>query len=84
MVGVTFVFLCIFLLMGVYYHFSSFILQAQCFPLVSFPTKTKIKTKTKETTRTGAESEKGRSHEGISVGRGKGGIEGKRYREGET
>ena len=41
----------------------------------------KRKTKTKQTTRTGTESEKWTSHGGISVGRGKRGIEGKRYRE---
>ena len=40
-----------------------------------------MKTSTKETTRTGTESEKWRSHGGISMGRAKGGIEGKRYRE---
>ena len=34
-----------------------------------------MKTKTKQTTRTGTESEKGRSHGGLSVGRGE--IEGK-------
>ena len=39
--------------------------------------------KTKQTTRTGTESEKWRSHGGISVERGKGGIGGKRYREEE-
>ena len=39
-----------------------------------------MKTKTKET-RTGAESEKWTSHGGFSVGKGKGGIRGKRYRE---
>ena len=33
-----------------------------------------MKTKTKQTTRTGTELEKWRSHGGISVGRGKGGI----------
>ena len=36
-----------------------------------------MKTKTKQTTRTGTESEKWTSHGGLSVGRGKGGIEGK-------
>ena len=36
-----------------------------------------MKTKTKQTTRTGTESEKWTSHGGISVGRGKGRIEGK-------
>ena len=41
----------------------------------------KMKTKTQQTTRTGTESEKWTSHGGISVRRGKGGIEGKRYRE---
>ena len=35
-----------------------------------------MKTKTKQTTRTGTELEKWRSHGGISVGRGKGGIGG--------
>ena len=40
-----------------------------------------MKTKTKQTTRTGTESEKWTPHRDISVGRGKGGIEGKRYRE---
>ena len=43
--------------------------------------KKPTKTKTKQTTRTGTESEKWTSHGGISVRRGKGGIEGKRYRE---
>ena len=44
-----------------------------------------MKTKTKQTTRTGTESEKWRSHGGISVGGGgKAGIEGKRYREEEA
>ena len=38
-----------------------------------------VKTKTKQTTRTGTESEKWTSHGGISMGRGKGGIRGKRY-----
>ena len=42
------------------------------------------KTKTKQTTRTGTESEKWRSHGGISVGSGKGGKQGKRYREEEA
>ena len=46
--------------------------------------KETMKTKTKQTTRTGTESEKWTSHGGISVGRGKGGIEGKRYREEEA
>ena len=40
-----------------------------------------MKTKTKQTTRTGTESEKWTSQGGISVGSGKGGIGGKRYRE---
>ena len=40
-----------------------------------------MKTKIKQTTGTGTESEKRTSHRGSSVGRGKGGIEGKRYRE---
>ena len=40
-----------------------------------------MKTKTKQTTRTGTESEKWTSHGGISVGRGRGGIGGQRYRE---
>ena len=44
----------------------------------------KMKTKTKQTTRTGTESKKWTSHEGISVGRAKGGIGGKRYREEEA
>ena len=48
------------------------------------PQKTKRKTKTKQTTRTGTESEKWRSHGGFSVGRGKGGIGGKRDREEEA
>ena len=43
------------------------------------------KTKTKQTTRTGTEeSEKWTSHRGISVGSGKGGIGGERYREEEA
>ena len=44
----------------------------------------KRKTKIKQTTRTGTESEKWTSHGGISVGRGKGGIGGQRYREEEV
>ena len=40
-----------------------------------------MKTKTKQTTSTGTESEKWMSHGGFSVGKGKGGIGGKRYRE---
>ena len=40
--------------------------------------------KNKATTRTGTESEKWTSHGGISVGRGKGGIGGIRYREKEA
>ena len=43
-----------------------------------------MKTKTKQTTRTGTESEKWTSHGGSSVGRGKGGIVGERYREEEA
>ena len=43
-----------------------------------------MKTKTKQTTRAGTESEKWTSHGGISVGRGKGGIGGKSYREEEA
>ena len=39
------------------------------------------KTKTKQRTRTGTESEKWTLHGGISVGRGKGRIGGKGYRE---
>ena len=35
-----------------------------------------MKTKTKQTTRTGTESDKWSSNEGISLGRGNGGIEG--------
>ena len=41
-------------------------------------------TKTKQTTRTGTESENWTSYGGISVGRGKGGIGGERYREEEA
>ena len=43
-----------------------------------------MKTITKQTTRTGTESEIWTSHRGISVGRGKRGIGGKRYREEEA
>ena len=43
-----------------------------------------MKTKTKQTTRTGTESEKWTSQGGISVGRGKGGKGGERYREEEA
>ena len=43
-----------------------------------------MKTKTKQTSRTVTESEKWRSHGEISVGRGKGGIGRKRYREEEA
>ena len=39
------------------------------------------KNNTKQTTRTGTEPEKWPSHGGISVGRGKVGIVGERYRE---
>ena len=38
------------------------------------PKRKTMKTKTKQTTRTGTESEKWRSHGGISVGRRRGGI----------
>ena len=41
------------------------------------PKRNTMKTKTKRTTITGTESEKWTSHGGLSVGRGKGGIEGK-------
>ena len=44
-------------------------------------TEPKNQKQTKQTTRTGTESEKWRSHGVFSVGRRKGGIEGKRYRE---
>ena len=43
-----------------------------------------MKTKTKQTTGTGTESEKWTSNGEISLGRGKGGIVGKRYREEEA
>ena len=43
-----------------------------------------MKTKTKQITRTGTESEKWISHGGFSVGRGKGGRGGERYREEEA
>ena len=43
--------------------------------------KKTIKTQTKQTTRTGTESEKWTSHGGFSVGRGRGGIGVKMYRE---
>ena len=43
-----------------------------------------MKKKTKQTTRKGTESEEWTSHGGSSVGRGKGGIVGKRYREEEA
>ena len=52
--------------------------------LTNEPKRRTMKTKTKHTTRTGTESEKWTSHRGSSVGRGKGGIEGKRYREEEA
>ena len=42
------------------------------------------KTKTKQSTGTGTESEKWTSYGGFSVGRGKGGIGSKRYREEEA
>ena len=42
------------------------------------------KAKTKQTTRTEIESEKWTSHRGFSVGRVRGGIGGKRYREEEA
>ena len=44
----------------------------------------KRKTKIKQTTRTGTESEKWTSHGGFSVGRGREGIGGERYREEEV
>ena len=43
-----------------------------------------MKTKTKQTTRMGTESEEWVLHRGTSVGRGKGGIGGERYREEEA
>ena len=43
-----------------------------------------MKIKTKQTTRTGTESEKLTSRGGFSVGAGRGGIEGRRYREEEA
>ena len=43
-----------------------------------------MKKKTKQTSRTRTESEKCKSHGGISVGRRKGGIGGKRYGEEEA
>ena len=43
----------------------------------------KMKTKTKQTTRTGTESQKWRSHGGISLGKGRREW-GERYREYET
>ena len=43
-----------------------------------------VKTKTKQTTRIGTQSEKWTSHGGFSVGRGRGGTGGKRYREEEA
>ena len=43
-----------------------------------------MKTKTEQTTRTGTESEKWTSHGGFSVGKGRGRIVGKRYREEEA
>ena len=52
---------------------------------MNLKTKTKtMKTKIKQTTRTGTESEKWTSHRKFSVGRGKGGIVGERYREEEA
>ena len=54
-------------------------------PLTNEPKKIKeMKTKTKQTTRTGTESEKWTAQGGISVGRGREGIGGKRYREEEA
>ena len=47
-------------------------------------TEPKKQKQTKQTTRTGTQSGKGTSHGGISVGKGKGGIRGKRYREEEA
>ena len=43
-----------------------------------------MKTKTKQTTRTGIESVKWTPHGGFSVGRGRGGMGGERYREEEA
>ena len=48
------------------------------------PKRKTTKTKTKQTTRTGTESEKWTAQGGISVGRGREGIGGKRYREEEA
>ena len=53
-------------------------------PSTNEPRRKTMKTKIKQTTRTGTESEKWTSHRGISVGRGKGGIGGKRHREKEA
>ena len=57
-------------------------------PAANEPKKIKesktIKAKTNQTTRTGTESEKWRSHGGISVGRAKEGIGRERYREEEA
>ena len=43
-----------------------------------------MKTKTKQTTRTETESEKRTSHGRFSVGRGREGVGGKKYREEEA
>ena len=43
-----------------------------------------MKTNSKQTTKTGTKSEKWTSHGGFSVGRGRGGIAGERYREEEA
>ena len=46
--------------------------------------KKQLKTNTKQTTITGTESEIWTSHGGFSVGKGRGRIEGERYREYEA
>ena len=52
--------------------------------LTNKPKRQTMRTKTKQITRTGKESEKWTSHRGSSVGRRKGEIGGKRYREEEA
>ena len=49
--------------------------------LLTTEPKKQTKSQTKQTTRTGTESQKWRSHGGLSTGVGRGGDRGKRYRE---
>ena len=60
---------------------SKMITNSQISTTESKKKKKKKKTKTKQTTRTGPESEKWTSHGGFSLGRGRGRMVNRRYRE---